>query len=231
MAACAGMAFPWGDELEPDGRHLMNVFQGTFPGDNTCADGFAGTAPVDAFEPNGFGLYNMTGNVWEWCADWFDPATTATARGATRPVPSTGTHRVMRGGSYLLPRLLLPALPRRRAQRQHARQLDRQPRLPRRVRRSVTMASITWGRDVAETYDAGAAAMFAPAMLEPTVDLLAELAGEGPALELAIETGRVALPLSGRRIAVSGIELSPHMAAQLRAKPGSDAIERHRSAT
>ena len=47
----------------------MNVFQGCFPGSNTCADGFAGTAPVDAFEPNGYGLHNMTGNVWEWTAD------------------------------------------------------------------------------------------------------------------------------------------------------------------
>ncbi len=51
----------------------MNVWQGTFPGDNTLADGFYGTCPVEAFEPNGYGLYDMTGNVWEWCADWFSP--------------------------------------------------------------------------------------------------------------------------------------------------------------
>jgi sulfatase modifying factor 1 len=93
--------FPWGDELEPNGLHRMNVFQGTFPGENTCADGYAGTAPVRTFEPNGYGLYQMTGNVWEWCADWFDTLTyDATAR--TNPTgPDRGTHRVMRGGSYL----------------------------------------------------------------------------------------------------------------------------------
>ena len=94
--------FPWGDELEPGGEHRMNVFQGTFPGDNTRADGYAGTAPVDAFPPNGFGLHNMTGNVWEWCADWFDPGVLrAQPDAATRRARPTGTHRVMRGGSYL----------------------------------------------------------------------------------------------------------------------------------
>ena len=51
----------------------MNVFQGTFPGRNTCEDGYAGTCPVDAFPANGYGLHEMTGNVWEWCADWFSP--------------------------------------------------------------------------------------------------------------------------------------------------------------
>jgi formylglycine-generating enzyme required for sulfatase activity len=96
-----GCTFPWGDELEPGGEHRMNVFQGTFPARNTAADGFVGTAPVDAFEPNGFGLWNMTGNVWEWCADWFDPrAYQHSARRDPRG-PDTGTHRVMRGGSYL----------------------------------------------------------------------------------------------------------------------------------
>ena len=94
-------AFPWGDELEPGGRHLMNVFQGTFPHANDLADGFAGTAPVDTYPPNGFGLYNTTGNVWEWCADWFDP-TYYSDRDQHDPAgPPSGTHRVMRGGSYL----------------------------------------------------------------------------------------------------------------------------------
>ncbi|MER7753729.1 formylglycine-generating enzyme family protein [Kitasatospora sp. NPDC097643] len=66
----AGRAFPWGDRLRPGGRHRMNVWNATFPGRNTLADGYLGTCPVDAFEPNGYGLYNMTGNVWQWTADW-----------------------------------------------------------------------------------------------------------------------------------------------------------------
>ena len=96
-----GLTFPWGDELEPGGDHRMNVFQGTFPNNNTCADGFAGTAPVDAFAPNEFGLYNMTGNVWEWCADWFDDGYYRHSPRIDPPGPPDGTHRVMRGGSYL----------------------------------------------------------------------------------------------------------------------------------
>ena len=96
-----GAHFPWGSDLEPNGHHLMNVFQGTFPGTNTVEDGYAGTAPVDAYPPNGYGLHNMTGNVWEWCADWYDRA--AYSRGDARDPtgPADGTHRVMRGGSYL----------------------------------------------------------------------------------------------------------------------------------
>ena len=93
--------FPWGEALEPGGEHRMNVFQGTFPGENTCDDGWAGTAPVDAYIPNDFGLYNVTGNVWEWCADWFDPRTYAHSSGDNPTGPERGTHRVMRGGSYL----------------------------------------------------------------------------------------------------------------------------------
>lgn len=97
--------FPWGDDLEPDGEHRMNVFQGEFPGRNTVADGFAGTAPVRSFPPNGYALHETSGNVWEWCADWFAPHTYAveSAHGVRiDPAgPPAGTHRVMRGGSYL----------------------------------------------------------------------------------------------------------------------------------
>jgi formylglycine-generating enzyme required for sulfatase activity len=97
----AGRRFPWGDEREPDGEHRMNVFQGSFPTQNTNADGYAGTAPVGAFPANGYGLHNMTGNVWEWCADWFDPQYYAVSPRDDPQGPETGTHRVMRGGSYL----------------------------------------------------------------------------------------------------------------------------------
>lgn len=79
--------YPWGDDLTPGGEHRMNVFQGRFPEEDTGEDGFAGTAPVNAFPPNAYGLYNATGNVWEWTADRFGPG---------RP-----GERVTRGGSYL----------------------------------------------------------------------------------------------------------------------------------
>jgi len=87
------------------------------------------------------------------------------------------------------------------------------------------VASIAWGEDIAKAYDATSAAMFAPAVLDPAVDVLYELSGGGPALEVAIGTGRVALPLSDRAIVVRGIELSPHMVEQLQGKPGADAID------
>ena len=93
--------FPWGNDLEPDGTHAMNVWQGTFPTENTLADGYLGTAPVTAFRPNGFGLYNMTGNVWEWCADWYDPGYYRVSPREDPTGPDHGTHRVQRGGSYL----------------------------------------------------------------------------------------------------------------------------------
>lgn len=87
------------------------------------------------------------------------------------------------------------------------------------------MASNTWGKDIAEAYDTTSAAMFAPAVLDPAVDLLFDLARGGPALEFAIGTGRLALPLSARGIVVKGIDLSAPMVDQLRAKPGADAVE------
>jgi sulfatase modifying factor 1 len=96
-----GQPYPWGDTLEPGDEHCMNVWQGTFPQENTAADGYYGTCPVDAFPPNGYGLHNMTGNVWEWCADWFSPGFHVQDR-RTNPIgPQSGTHKLMRGGSYL----------------------------------------------------------------------------------------------------------------------------------
>ncbi len=96
-----GAVFPWGDELESSGEHRMNVWQGEFPVSNTAEDGFAGTAPVTAFLPNGYGLYNMCGNVWEWCADRFDPGYYAVSPKVDPTGPAEGEMVVMRGGSYL----------------------------------------------------------------------------------------------------------------------------------
>lgn len=99
-----GRRFPWGNTLTPNREHRCNIWQGNFPTHNTAEDGHRGTCPVDAFPPNDFGLYNVTGNVWEWCGDWFS----ATAhRGGGKDVrndpagPQAGAARVIRGGSYL----------------------------------------------------------------------------------------------------------------------------------
>ena len=93
--------FPWGDELEPEGRHRMNVWQGVFPTRNTEADGHYGTAPAQSYRANALGLYQMTGNVWEWCADWFDAGYYRTSPRENPTGPAHGERRVMRGGSYL----------------------------------------------------------------------------------------------------------------------------------
>ena len=97
--ASTSTLWPWGDDLEPGGVHRMNVFQGTFPTDNTVADGFASTCPVTAFDPNPWGLHNMLGNVWEWTADVF----TTDVLGAQPADIGAGTDvaRTMKGGSYL----------------------------------------------------------------------------------------------------------------------------------
>ena len=103
FAARAGSPgpFPWGDELEPHGEHRMNVFQGHFPHENHCADGYEGTAPVDAFPPNTFGLHNVTGNVWEWCHDWHAASYYEHGPRVNPMGPADGELRVQRGGSYL----------------------------------------------------------------------------------------------------------------------------------
>src|SRR4051812_40132370 len=68
-----GAVFPWGDEEAPKGRCMANTWQGRFPWENLLHDGFAGTSPVGSFPANGYGLFDASGNVWEWTADWFTP--------------------------------------------------------------------------------------------------------------------------------------------------------------
>ncbi|WP_247046349.1 formylglycine-generating enzyme family protein [Arthrobacter rhizosphaerae] len=94
--------YPWGDELHGiDGAHNCNIWQGTFPEVNSQTDGYAGTAPVRSFPPNGYGLYEVSGNVWEWCSDWFLPKYYRNSPAANPQGPTIGRGRVMRGGSYL----------------------------------------------------------------------------------------------------------------------------------
>jgi len=93
--------YAWGDELTPYGEWRCNIWQGTFPSRNTLEDGYHGTAPIDEFEPNGYGLYNVSGNVWEWCSDWFHPRFHAGGPLHNPTGPPYGQAKVIRGGSYL----------------------------------------------------------------------------------------------------------------------------------
>jgi formylglycine-generating enzyme required for sulfatase activity len=92
--------YPWGNALRIDGKHQCNIWQGNFPYEDTAEDGYSGTCPVDAFPPNDFGIYSVSGNTWEWCADWFGTQHGASEQRDPRG-PLTGPGRVMKGGSFL----------------------------------------------------------------------------------------------------------------------------------
>jgi formylglycine-generating enzyme required for sulfatase activity len=96
-----GARFPWGDDLGDGRRWRLNIWQGHFPVRNTGEDGFLTTAPVRSYRPNGHGLWQTVGNVWEWCSDWFDPTYYGRSPQEDPAGPGLGMARVMRGGSYL----------------------------------------------------------------------------------------------------------------------------------
>jgi len=113
-----GAVFPWGDEFAPNGRMMANTWQGEFPWQNLETDGYAGTSPVASFRPNGHGLYDMAGNVWEWTCDFFTPRhpgeTDKPCCAPSNPRVATPEHsfaigqpgeriprRVIKGGSHL----------------------------------------------------------------------------------------------------------------------------------
>lgn len=111
----SGAVYPWGNEFRPDGRWMANTWQGAFPIQNTGADGFTGLGPVARFPANAYGLFDLSGNVWEWCSDWYQPnaytAAGPTAGGVLRnptgplesfdPQEPGQNKRVLRGGSFL----------------------------------------------------------------------------------------------------------------------------------
>ena len=104
MAARGGpeqKAYPWGDELTPHGEHMCNIWQGQFPSRNSAEDGYVSTAPATSFPPNGYGLFNVSGNVWEWCSDWFSPSHHVRGPRKNPMGPPHGEGRVIKGGSYI----------------------------------------------------------------------------------------------------------------------------------
>ena len=104
-----GKAYPWGDELTPGGKWMANTWQGKFPTENTLEDGWRSTAPVRSYPPNGYGLYDMAGNAWEWCSDWyrsdyFADSPEKNPKGPAEGVDPSGNGeklKVQKGGSFL----------------------------------------------------------------------------------------------------------------------------------
>ncbi len=104
-----GQTYPWGNERNPDNQWLTNIWQGEFPIENTAADGFSGTAAAGSFPPNQFGLFDMAGNVWEWCSDFYQPDyySRSPLRNPHGPDKSFDPQepgiikRVQRGGSFM----------------------------------------------------------------------------------------------------------------------------------
>jgi sulfatase modifying factor 1 len=139
-----GATYAWGEELTPEGRWMANTWQGEFPTENTKQDGYEGTAPVGPFPPNGYGLVDMIGNVWEWTTDWYQAhgelaaacCTAANPRGGERhhsvdPNDHVGVPRkVMKGGVASVRTQLLPALPAGRPHAPANRHGDLPPRVP-----------------------------------------------------------------------------------------------------
>ena len=96
-----GRTYPWGDQLRPAGERRCNIWEGPFPLKDERNDGWFGLAPADALPPNGYGLLNMTGNAWEWCADWFDAYHHQIASRVDPAGPPAGELKLLKGGSYL----------------------------------------------------------------------------------------------------------------------------------
>ena len=97
----AHATYPWGDNPPDDGGWRANIWQGNFPLTNTLQDGYLTTAPVRSYEPNGYGLWQTVGNVWEWCADWYANDYYQHSPLHRPTGPDSGTSKVMRGGSFL----------------------------------------------------------------------------------------------------------------------------------
>ncbi|MGO4533563.1 formylglycine-generating enzyme family protein [Leifsonia sp. 2MCAF36] len=96
-----GARYPWGDDLRVDGEWNCNIWQGVFPTSNDLEDGYLTTAPARHYQPNGYGLYQTVGNVWEWCQDWYEPGYYARSPRTAPDGPDEGAQRVLRGGSFL----------------------------------------------------------------------------------------------------------------------------------